>query len=64
MYFINNLIHKLMTCMSCAFILTKSSNLSLYYYLLFFFHMYNYTVLDSGYRKAFDYVGGFDIGDA
>ena len=31
---------------------------------LFFLHMYDYVVLDSGYREAFGYVGGFDPGDA
>jgi hypothetical protein len=48
---------------SCAFILTKLSDLPLYYFH-FFFHMYDYAVLDSGYREASDYVGGFDPEDA
>jgi hypothetical protein len=29
-----------------------------------FFYMFDYTVLDSGYREASGYVGGFDLGDA
>ena len=28
----------------------------------FFLHMYNYAVIDSGYREAFGYCGGFDLG--
>jgi hypothetical protein len=65
MCFINNRIHKLMIGTSCVFILTKLSDLSLYYFFFFFFfHMYDYTVLDSGYRKASGYVRGFDSGDA
>jgi hypothetical protein len=48
---------------SCAFLLTKSSDLPLYYFL-FFLHMYNYVVIDSGYHEASDYVGGFDLRDA
>jgi hypothetical protein len=48
--------------MSCAFLLTKSSDLSIYYFL--FLHMYDYAVIDSGYREASGYVGGFDSGDA
>jgi hypothetical protein len=35
---------------SCAFILTMSLDLPLYYF--FFLHMYNYAVIDSGYREA------------
>jgi hypothetical protein len=61
---------------SCVFILTKSSNLPLYYFFLFFFsfffyfffHMYNNVFIDSlvedEYRKASDSLGGFDSGDA
>jgi hypothetical protein len=30
----------------------------------FFLHMFNYVVIDSGYREVFSYVGGFDLGDA
>jgi hypothetical protein len=48
---------------SYVFILTKSSGLSLYYFS-FFLHMYDYIILDSGYREAFDYVRGLDPGDA
>jgi hypothetical protein len=48
---------------SCAFILTKLSNLLLYYFH-FFLHIYDYTIIDSGYREAFDYVEGFDPRDA
>jgi hypothetical protein len=40
-----------MTGTSYAFILTKSMDLSLYYFL-FFLHIYNYVVLESGYREA------------
>jgi hypothetical protein len=40
-----------MTGTSCAFILTKSLNLPLYYFP-FFLHMYDYAILDSGYREA------------
>jgi hypothetical protein len=35
MCFINKRIHKLMTGMSCGFLLTKSSDLPLYYFLFF-----------------------------
>ena len=49
--------------MSCVFLLTKSSDLPLYYYY-YFFHMYNYAVIDSGYREAFSYIGGLDPRDA
>jgi hypothetical protein len=53
--------------MSCAFILTKSSDLPLYYFL-FFLHIYKYVVIDSlvddGYHGAFDYLGGFDPKDS
>jgi hypothetical protein len=52
-----------MTGMSCAFLLTKSSNLLLYY-LSFFLRMYDYAILNSGYREASGYVGGFDPEDA
>jgi hypothetical protein len=48
---------------SCAFLLTKLSDLPLYYFP-FFLHMFNYSVIDSGYREASDYVGVFDPGDA
>jgi hypothetical protein len=40
-----------MTGMLCAFIFTKSSDLPLFYFLLFL-HMYNYAVIDSGYSEA------------
>ena len=52
---------------SCAFILTKSSSLPLYYFT-FSLNMYNYAIIDSlaedGYREASDYSGGFNPGDA
>ena len=48
---------------SCAFLLTKSSDIPLYYFL-FFLHMFNYAIIDSGYREASGYIGGFDLGDA
>jgi hypothetical protein len=34
--------------------------------LLFSFclHIYNYTIIDSGYSETFGYVGGFDLGGA
>jgi hypothetical protein len=48
---------------SCVFILIKSSDLSLYYFL-FFLHMYDYAIIDSGYREESSYVGGFNPGDA
>jgi hypothetical protein len=55
-----------MTGASCAFLLTKSSDLPLYYYY-FFLHMNSYVVIDSlakdGYCEASSYVGGFDLGD-
>ena len=43
---------------SCGFLLTKLSNLPLYYYFLFFlfFHMYNYAVIGSGYREVSNLV--------
>jgi hypothetical protein len=47
----------LMTGTSCAFLLTKSSDLPLYF---FFLHICNYTVIYNDYHEAFDYVGGFD----
>ena len=62
-----------MTGMLCAFILTKSSNLSLYYFPSFFFsfffsYAYNYVVIDSlaenEYSEISSYCGGFDSGDA
>ena len=34
------------------------------YIIVLFLHMYNYVVMDSGYREASSYVGGFDLGDA
>ena len=49
--------------MSYAFLLTKLSNLPLYYFI-FFLHMFNYAVIDSGYCKASSYVGGFDLKNA
>jgi hypothetical protein len=52
-----------MTGKLCAFILTKSSNLLLYYFS-FFLHMYDYAIIDSGYSEESDYVGGFNPGDA
>jgi hypothetical protein len=51
-----------MTGMSCAFILAKSSDLSLRYY--YFFFICTTMLLDNGYREASDYIGGFDLGDA
>jgi hypothetical protein len=50
-----------MTGMSCGFLLTKSLDLLLYF---FFLHIYDYAVIDSGYRKASGSCGGFDPGDA
>jgi hypothetical protein len=32
--------------------------------IIFFLHMYNYAVINSGYREASSYVGGFDPEDA
>ena len=56
-----------MTGTSCAFILTKSSDLPLYYFP-FFPICNNYVVIDSlvkdEYCEASTYVGGFDLGDA
>ena len=40
-----------MTGTSCEFLLTKLSDLPLYYFL-FFLHMYDYAIKDSGYREA------------
>jgi hypothetical protein len=51
-----------MTSTPYAFLLTMLSNLPLYY-LLFFLHMYNYVVIDNGYREASGYVRGFDPKD-
>jgi hypothetical protein len=48
---------------SYGFLLTKSSDLPLYYFP-FFFHMYNYAVIDSGYCEASGSGGGFNPGDA
>jgi hypothetical protein len=31
--------------------------------IIIIFHMYNYVVLDSGYRKVSDFCGGFDPRD-
>jgi hypothetical protein len=55
--------HNLMMGRSCAFILTKLSDLPLHYFL-FFFHVFDYAVLDSGYREASGYVERFDLRDA
>jgi hypothetical protein len=52
-----------MTGTSCGFLLTKWSDLLLYYFF-FFLHIYDYAVIDSGYREASNYVGGFDLGGA
>ena len=56
-----------MTGMSCAFIYTKSLDLSLYYFP-FLLYIYNYAVIDSlakdGYHKAFGSCEGFDLGNA
>jgi hypothetical protein len=52
-----------MTGTSCAFLLTKSSDLPLYYFP-FFLHMYNYAIIDDRYREASDYCGRFDSVDA
>jgi hypothetical protein len=52
-----------MTGTSCTFLLTKSSDLPLYYYY-FFLYMFNYAVIDSKYCEASGYVGGFDPEDA
>ena len=41
--------------MSYGFLLTKSSDLPLYYFS-FFLHMYDYVVIDSGYHEAFSLV--------
>jgi hypothetical protein len=46
-----------MTGTSCGFLLTKSSDLPLYYFS-FFLHIYDYTVLDSGYGEASGSCGG------
>jgi hypothetical protein len=51
-----------MTGTSCGFLLTKSSDLPLYYF--FFLHIYDYAVIDSGYHKAFSSCEGLDPGDA
>jgi hypothetical protein len=55
-----------MTSTSYSFIITKSSNLPLYYYY-FFLYMYNYAFIDSlienRYYKTSSYCGGFDPGD-
>ena len=44
-----------MTGTSCEFLLTKLSDLPLYYFI-FFLYMYDYAVINSGYRKAFGLV--------
>jgi hypothetical protein len=62
MCFVNKRNHILMTGTSCGFLLIKSSDLPLYYFP-FFLHMYNYVVLDSGYRESLGSCGGFDPGD-
>ena len=36
--------------MSCGFLLTKSLDLPLYYFP-FFLYMYDYAILDNGYRE-------------
>ena len=47
-----------MTGTSCGFLLTKSSELPLYYFLFFLLTksselpLYDYAVIDSGYREA------------
>jgi hypothetical protein len=33
------------------------------YIIIFFFHIYDYFVLDSGYREVSGSCGGFDTGD-
>jgi hypothetical protein len=48
-----------MTGTSCAFILTKSSDLSLYYFP-FFLLIYDYVVINNKYHEASGYVGRFD----
>ena len=30
----------------------------------FFLHMYNYAIIDNGYREAFGCVGGFELSGA
>ena len=52
-----------MTGMSCAFILTKSSDLPSYYFSFFFLHMYDYAIIDNNYCEVSGYVGGLDPGD-
>ena len=52
-----------MTDMSCALLLTKSLDLPLYYFP-FFLYMYDYAIINSGYREASSYVRGFNLGDA
>jgi hypothetical protein len=52
-----------MTSMSCGFLLTKSSDLPLYYFT-FFLHMCDYAVLDSEYHEASGPCGEFDPEDA
>ena len=42
-----------MTGKSCGFLLTKSSDLPLYYYI-FFLQMYDYVVIDSEYHETSD----------
>jgi hypothetical protein len=53
---------------SCAFLLTKSLDLHLYYFPFFSLCTTNYDVINSlaedGYCEASGYVGGFDLGDA
>jgi hypothetical protein len=53
----------LITGTSCAFLLTKSSDLPLYYFLLSpYVHLCCYKY--SGYREASGYVGEFNLGGA
>jgi hypothetical protein len=51
-----------MTGTSCGFLLTKSSDLPLYYF--FFLYMYDYVIIDNGYGEASSSCGGFNPGDA
>ena len=47
---------------SCAFLLTKSSDLPCIIFL--FLHMFDYSIIDSGYCEASGHIGGFDPRDA
>ena len=51
-----------MTGTLCGFLLTTLLDLPVYYFP--FSHMYDYAIIDSGYRKVSGYCGGFDPGDA